>query len=126
MKKIISTNEAPAAVGPYSQAVLAKGELIFISGQLPINPSNNKMAEGIKDQTRQALLNIKAILESVGLGLDAVVKTTVYLQNIDDFKAMNEVYASIFKNNCPARAAFAVDSLPLGASVEIEAIAVSH
>ena len=121
--KAISTNTAPAAIGPYSQAIEAGG-LVFASGQLPINPSTGTFPEGgIKEQTRQSILNAQAILESAGCSLSNVVKTTVLLADIADFAAMNEVYASFFSEPFPARSAFAVRDLPKGALVEIEMIA---
>ena len=121
--KAISTNNAPAAIGPYSQAIEAGG-LVFASGQLPINPSTGTLPEGgIKEQTRQSILNAQAILESAGCSLSNVVKTTVLLADIADFAAMNEVYASFFSEPFPARSAFAVRDLPKGALVEIEMIA---
>ena len=121
--KAISTNNAPAAIGPYSQAIEAGG-LVFASGQLPINPSTGTFpGGGIKEQTRQSILNAQAILESAGCSLSNVVKTTVLLADIADFAAMNEVYASFFSEPFPARSAFAVRDLPKGALVEIEMIA---
>ena len=121
--KAISTNNAPAAIGPYSQAIEAGG-LVFASGQLSINPSTGTFPEGgIKEQTRQSILNAQAILESAGCSLSNVVKTTVLLADIADFAAMNEVYASFFSEPFPARSAFAVRDLPKGALVEIEMIA---
>ena len=121
--KAISTNNAPAAIGPYSQAIEAGG-LVFASGQLPINPSTGTFPEGgIKEQIRQSILNAQAILESAGCSLSNVVKTTVLLADIADFAAMNEVYASFFSEPFPARSAFAVRDLPKGALVEIEMIA---
>ena len=121
--KAISTNNAPAAIGPYSQAIEAGG-LVFASGQLPINPSTGTFPEGgIKEQTRQSILNAQAILESAGCSISNVVKTTVLLADIADFAAMNEVYASFFSEPFPARSAFAVRDLPKGALVEIEMIA---
>ena len=121
--KAISTNNAPAAIGPYSQAIEAGG-LVFASVQLPINPSTGTFPEGgIKEQTRQSILNAQAILESAGCSLSNVVKTTVLLADIADFAAMNEVYASFFSEPFPARSAFAVRDLPKGALVEIEMIA---
>ena len=121
--KAISTNNAPAAIGPYSQAIEAGG-LVFASGQLPINPSTGTFPEGgIKEQTRQSILNAEAILKEAGCSLANVVKTTVLLADIADFAAMNEVYASFFSEPFPARSAFAVRDLPKGALVEIEMIA---
>lgn len=122
--KAISTNNAPAAIGPYSQAIEANG-FIYASGQLPINPATGAFPEGgIKEQTRQSLLNAQAILKEAGSDLSKVVKTTVLLADIADFAAMNEVYASFFAAPYPARSAFAVRDLPKGALVEIEMIAV--
>lgn len=123
MKKIIATSEAPAAVGPYSQAVEAGG-MLYISGQLPIDPATKAMPDGVKAQTEQSLKNIAAILKEAGYTKDDVVKSTVLLQNIADFGAMNEVYAAFYTENPPARVAYEVAALPLGALVEIETIAV--
>lgn len=126
MKKVIATTNAPAAIGPYSQAVHA-GNVVFVSGQLPIDPATGAFAgDDIAAQTRQSLTNIKSILESDGLTMADVVKTTVLLQNIGDFAAMNEVYATFFEGDCPARAAFEVAALPKGALVEIEAVAYAE
>ena len=123
MKKVYATSNAPSAIGPYSQAVQA-GDVVFVSGQLPIDPATGEFAgEDIASQTRQSLTNIKAILESQGLGMEDVVKTTVLLQHISDFGAMNEVYGTFFEGDYPARAAFEVAALPKGALVEIEAVA---
>ena len=122
MKKVVATTNAPGAIGPYSQAIIA-GDNMYISGQLPINPATGEMPADIKAQTKQSLENIKAILESEGLSMKNVVKTTVLMQNIGDFTAMNEVYAEYFTEDCPARAAYEVAKLPKGALVEIEAIA---
>ncbi len=124
-KTILNSANAPAAIGPYSQGVSATGTITFVSGQLPIDPATGAFAgETIQEQTRQSLENIKAILEAGGLGLDDVIKTTVYLSDIADFAPMNEVYAQYFTAECPARAAFQVAALPKNALVEIEAIAV--
>ena len=121
--KAISTKNAPAAIGPYSQAIEAGG-MVFASGQLPINPATGAFPEGgIKEQTRQSILNAEAILKEAGCSLANVVKTTVLLADIADFAAMNEVYASCFSEPFPARSAFAVRDLPKGALVEIEMIA---
>ncbi|MDR7813409.1 RidA family protein [Lacrimispora sp.] len=123
MKKVLATEKAPAAIGPYSQGVRG-GDYVFISGQLPINPATGEFAgEDIVSQTKQSLTNIKSILESEGLSMANVVKTTVLLKNISEFGAMNEVYASFFEGDCPARAAYEVAALPKNALVEIEAIA---
>ena len=123
MKKIISTEKAPVAIGPYAQGVAA-GKLIITSGQLPLDPATGTFPEGIKEQTRQSLTNICAILEAVGADMSKVVKTTVLLKNIADFAAMNEVYAEFFAAPYPARAAFQVAALPKDALVEIECVAV--
>jgi len=124
MKQPISTNKAPAAIGPYSQGMVL-GELVFTSGQIPLDPATGTFPEGgIREQTRQSLLNVKAVLEAAGSDLGKVIKTTVFLQNMGDFAAMNEVYASFFEGSvCPARSAVEVAALPKGALVEIEAIA---
>lgn len=121
--KNLDTPKAPAAIGPYSQGIQTGG-LVFLSGQLPINPETGAFPEGgIKEQTKQSLLNAQAILESEGLSLKNVVKTTVLLSDINNFGAMNEVYAEFFDKPFPARSAFAVKDLPKGALVEIECIA---
>ncbi len=123
MKKIISSKSAPATIGPYSQAVEANG-MLFISGQLPIDVATGAFVDGgVKEQTRKSLENIGAILSEAGMGFENVVKTTVFLNDMNDFAAMNEVYATFFTSDCPARAAFQVVKLPKGALVEIEAIA---
>ena len=123
MNQSIHTDKAPAAIGPYSQAVQT-GNLVFVSGQLPIDPATGAFAgSDIASQTRQSLKNVQAILEAAGYSLSDVVKTTVLLHEIADFAAMNAVYAEFFTGTCPARAAFAVKDLPKGALVEIEAIA---
>ena len=123
MNRIIHTDLAPAAIGPYSQAVQT-GNLLFVSGQLPIDPVTGAFAgEDIASQTRQSLLNVKAILEAAGFSCADVVKATVLLADMGDFAAMNAVYAEFFPANCPARAAFAVKDLPKGAKVEIEVVA---
>ena len=125
MKKVIATKQAPAAIGPYSQGIEASGRMIFVSGQIPINPATGNIeAETIEEQTRQSLTNIQHLLEAAGAGMSDVVKTTVLLADIADFAAMNGVYAEFFKGDCPARAAFQVAAIPKGARVEIEAIAV--
>ena len=121
--KAISTSKAPAAIGPYSQAIDSGAGLVFLSGQLPIDPATGNLVEGIQEQTKQSILNAKAILEEAGLGLDRVVKTTVFLADMADFGAMNEVYSSYFATPFPARSAVAVKTLPKGALVEIECIA---
>ena len=121
--KVISTKQAPAAIGPYSQAIRV-GNLVFTSGQIPIDPATGSFVEGgIKEQTRQSLSNVRAILEEAGLSMANVIKTTVFLADMGDFGAMNEVYAEFFSAPFPARCAFAVKTLPKGALVEIESIA---
>ena len=123
MKKVISTSKAPAAIGPYSQAVQV-GNFLYTSGQIPIDPATGQFAEGgIKEQTRQSLLNVKAILEESGLTLGDVVKTTVFMADMNDFADMNSVYAEFFSEPYPARSAVAVKTLPKGALVEIEVVA---
>lgn len=122
MKKIIASPKAPKAVGPYCQAVDLNGTL-FVSGQLPVNPETGKMPEGIEAQTRQSLENLGAILEEAGLGYDDIVKTTVLLSDIANFGAMNAVYAEYFPTDKPARVCYQVAALPMGAMVEIDAVA---
>ncbi|MDE7073507.1 MAG: RidA family protein [Odoribacter sp.] len=124
MKKVINSPKAPKAIGPYSQAIEANGTL-YISGQLPVDVNTGKFVEGgIKEQTEQSLKNIGYILEEAGYSYANVVKTTCLLSDIANFASMNEVYAKYFTSECPARAAFAVKDLPLGALVEIEVVAV--
>ncbi|KGF18900.1 endoribonuclease L-PSP [Prevotella sp. S7-1-8] len=121
--KAINTDKAPAAIGPYSQAIHA-GKLVFVSGQLPVNPATGNFAEGgIKELTRQSLTNMKHILEAEGLKMSQVVKTTVFLADMADFAEMNEVYAEFFGKPFPARSAIAIKTLPKNARVEVECIA---
>ena len=121
--EVISTKKAPAAIGPYSQAIQV-GNLVYTSGQIPIDPATGVFAEGgIKEQTRQSLTNVKAILEEVGLTMSNVVKTTVFMADMNDFADTNSVYAEFFTEPYPARSAVAVKTLPKGALVEIEVIA---
>lgn len=123
MKKVISTELAPAAIGPYAQAVAVDG-LVITSGQLPINPATGAFPEGIAEQTRQSLNNVKAILAEAGTGMDRIIKTTVFLSDMNNFGAMNEVYATFFgEGGYPARSAVEVARLPKDALVEIEVIA---
>jgi 2-iminobutanoate/2-iminopropanoate deaminase len=122
MKSTISTNNAPGAIGPYSQAV-KMGDFLFVSGQLPIYPGTNEMPESVAQQTKQSLENVKAILEAAGSDLHHVVKTTVFLKDMNTFTQMNEVYQSYFTENYPARSAVEVARLPKEALVEIEVIA---
>lgn len=123
MKKVIHTDKAPKAIGPYSQAIENNG-MLFVSGQIPVDPATGKIAETIEAQTEQVLKNIGAILEEAGYTYADVVKTTCLLSDMDNFKPMNEVYARYFNENPPARAAFAVKALPMGVMVEIESIAI--
>jgi 2-iminobutanoate/2-iminopropanoate deaminase len=123
MKQSINANNAPAAVGPYVHAVAA-GELIFTSGQLGLIPESGQLPEGVEAQTHQALKNLSAVLEAAGSDFDHVVKTTVFLDDINDFGAVNAVYAEYFKSEVPARSCVEVAKLPKGGLVEIEAIAV--
>lgn len=123
MKKVIATPDAPKAVGPYSQAIEVNGTL-YISGQIPVNPADGTVPETIEAQSRQALKNVGAILAAAGLSYSDMVKTTVLLDDIADFSAMNAVYAEFFTGDKPARACFQVAALPMGVKVEIEAIAV--
>lgn len=123
MKKAIATSKAPAAIGPYSQGIEANG-FVYVSGQLPVDSATGEFAPGgAKEQAKQSLLNIKAILTEAGLSMDDIVKTTVFIKNMGDFAAVNEVYASFFEGACPARSCVEVAALPKGALVEIEAIA---
>ncbi len=124
MKRIISTDNAPRAIGPYSQAVEANGTL-YVSGQIPLDPKTMKVVEGgIKEQTTQVLKNIGAILEAAGYSYSDVVKSTCLLSDMNNFKEMNEIYGQFYTQDQPARAAFAVKDLPLGVLIEIESIAV--
>jgi 2-iminobutanoate/2-iminopropanoate deaminase len=122
-KDAILTSRAPAPVGPYSQAIRA-GNLIFVAGQIPIDPATGTMPDGIAEQTRQVLRNIQAVLEAAGASLADVVKSTVFLKDLGEFAAMNDVYATFFKDKPPARATVEVARLPKDARVEIDAIAV--
>ena len=123
-KKIIATTQAPAAIGPYSQGIAATGTAIFVSGQIPLDPVTGSVAgSSIETQARQSLSNVRAVLAAAGAGLENVVKTTVFLTDMNDFAAMNAVYTEFFKENCPARSAVQVVRLPKDVKVEIEAIA---
>jgi 2-iminobutanoate/2-iminopropanoate deaminase len=122
MKKVIYTPNAPAPVGPYSQAIESNGTL-YISGQIPVDPKTGNIPDNITDQTKQVFENIKAILDEAGYSFDHIVKMTVLLSDMNNFKAMNDVYATYYTENPPARAAFQVGRLPLDVMVEIEAIA---
>ena len=122
MKKVISTSKAPAAIGPYSQAIEV-GNLVFVSGQIPVDPATGKVEDDVKAQARQSLTNLSNILEEAGLSMENIAKTTVFLADIADFVAVNEVYATFFSVAFPARSAVAVKDLPKGVKLEIEAIA---
>jgi len=123
-KKVIHTDEAPQAIGPYSQAIQA-GNFLFLSGQIPLDPKTGELARGdIRQQTQQVLENIKGILESQGLGMEDVVKVTIFLNDIANFNQVNEVYATYFPSSPPARSTVKVTKLPRNASIEIEAIAL--
>ena len=122
MKEIIRTENAPAAIGPYSQAI-GTDNLIFVSGQIPFTPSGERVEGGIKEETVRVLKNLKAVLEEAGLSLAQVVKTTVYLKDMADFTAVNEIYGKYFTDHPPARATVEVSALPKGVKVEIDAIA---
>jgi len=126
MKQIISTNEAPTAIGPYSQAVRS-GSFLFCSGQIPLDPKSGEIVPGdVRAQTRRVLDNIAAVLRTEGLSFDNVVKTTIFLTNLGDFQRVNEIYGSYFKQDPPARSTVQVSALPKGANVEIEVIAASE
>lgn len=125
MKDLINTTNAPSAIGPYSQGIkVTASNTIYVSGQLPIDPKTSKMPEGIEKQTEQSILNIKSILEEAGSSLENVVKTTVYLKDMNDFNSMNQMYSKFFNEPFPARAAVEVARLPKDAKVEIEVIAI--
>ena len=120
--KVISTKNAPAAIGPYSQA-LDMGGMVFVSGQIPVDPATGEMADDVRAQAAQSLTNLKSILAEAGLGMSDVIKTTVFLADLGDFAAVNEVYASFFSEPYPARSCVQVAAIPMGAKVEIECIA---
>ena len=122
-KKIISTDKAPAAIGPYSQAVEVNG-LIYTSGMIPVVPKTGEIVSGIEAQARQALTNVRSLLEAAGSSMDKVIKTTVFIKNMDDFAAVNEVYASFFSGDFPARSCVEVARLPKDVLIEVEAIAL--
>ncbi len=125
MKKIVSTTEAPAAVGPYSQAVRT-GPLLFTAGQIPLDPHSGQIAsQDVGEQTRRVLDNLTAVLKAEGMDFSNIVKTTVFMTNLDDFQTMNEIYATYFKDQPPARSTVQVSALPKGAQVEIEVVAVA-
>lgn len=122
MKKVISTDKAPAAIGPYSQAMEANG-FVFVSGQIPVNPATGEVAQGIEAQARQSMENVMSLLAAAGVKAEDVVKTTVFIKDMNDFAAVNAVYAEYFKTECPARACVEVARLPKDVLVEVEAIA---
>ena len=122
MKKVISTTNAPAAIGPYSQAIEANG-FVFASGQIPVNPETGEIPEGIEAQAEQVMKNVKNLLEAAGTSVDQVVKTGVFIKNMDDFATINGIYAKYFAKDCPARSCVEVARLPKGGLIEIEAIA---
>lgn len=125
MKQIIQTNNAPQAIGPYSQAVMANGTL-YVSGQIPVVPATGAIvSDKVEDQARQVMENVKAVVEAAGLTLNNVVKTTVFIKNMDDFAVINGIYSEYFKENCPARACVEVARLPKDVLIEMEAIAVA-
>ena len=124
-KRAIATSEAPQAIGPYSQAVESAG-VIYLSGQIPLDANRGRLVEGsIEDETRKVLENLRAVLQTENLTLDAIVKTTVYLTNLEDFPRVNQVYAEYFKEPFPARATVQVSALPRGARIEIEGVAIA-
>ena len=123
MKKIIATDKAPGAIGPYSQAVESAG-LLFTAGQIPVNPENGTIPEGIEAQARQSLSNVQAVIESAGLSLENIVKVTVFLKDMNMFGAMNKIYGEFFTEKHPARSAVEVARLPKDVLIEIEAVAV--
>jgi 2-iminobutanoate/2-iminopropanoate deaminase len=124
VREPLSTSTAPAAIGPYSQAIHAEGRFLFLSGQIPLTPAGDLVQGDIREQTRQVLHNMSAVLESAGLSPRNVVKTTIFLSSMDHFAAVNEVYGGVFGENPPARSTVAVAGLPKGVDVEIEAVAV--
>jgi len=122
MKQPVETKKAPAAIGPYSQAVIC-GSTVYVSGQLPLDPATGLMPETTPEQARQSLANLRNILEAAGSGLDRVLRVGIFMVDLADFKAVNEVYAAFFTGVCPARSTVQVAALPLGAKIEIEAVA---
>ena len=122
MRKVVATTNAPAAIGPYAQANII-GNFVFTSGQLGMDPATGELKEGLEAQTHQVFANLKAILEEAGTSLDKVIKTTCFLQSMDDFAAMNAIYATYFEGDMPSRSAVEVANLPKGVLVEIEAVA---
>ncbi len=125
MKEIVSTDQAPAAVGPYSQATKANG-FVFCSGQIPYTPAGELVSEDVAEQASQCMKNVKAVLEAAGSSLDRIMKTTIFLKDMGDFKTVNEIYASFFESDPPARATVEVARLPLDVKVEIDAVALTN
>ncbi|HEY0866974.1 MAG TPA: RidA family protein [Fimbriimonas sp.] len=123
-REVVSTSKAPAAIGPYSQAVRAEGTMLFCSGQIPLTPDGNLVGGDVKQQAEQCLKNLSAVLAAAGATLENVVKTTIFLSSMDHFASVNDVYAAFFTNAPPARSTVAVAGLPRGVDVEIEAIAI--
>ena len=123
MKKVISTTNAPAAIGPYSQAIEVNG-MVFASGQIPVNPATGEIPEGIEAQAEQVMNNVKNLLEAAGTSVDQVVKTSVFIKNMDDFATINGIYAKYFAKDCPARSCVEVARLPKDVLLEMEAIAL--
>lgn len=121
-KTVISTDKAPAAIGPYSQAIQV-GDIVYTSGMIPVIPATGEIVEGIENQARQALTNVKSLLESINLSMSNVIKTTVFIKNMDDFAKVNEVYATFFEGEYPARSCVEVARLPKDVLIEVEAIA---
>lgn len=122
-KEIISTKKAPSAIGPYSQGMIV-GDLVFTSGQIPLNPESGELVTEISKATVQVMANLSAVLEAAGSSLEKVIKTTIFLQDLNDFEKVNEIYGDYFKDNLPARSCIQVAKLPKGATIEIEAIAI--
>ena len=122
-KEIISTKKAPSAIGPYSQGMIV-GDLVFTSGQIPLNPESGELVTEISKATIQVMANLSAVLEAAGSSLEKVIKTTIFLQDLNDFEKVNEIYGDYFKDNLPARSCVQVAKLPKGATIEIEAIAI--
>lgn len=125
MRKVISTNQAPAAIGPYSQAVEVNG-LIYTSGQIPVDPATGEIPQGIDAQAEQVMKNVKNLLEAAGSGMEHVIKTTVFIKDMNDFTAINQIYAAYFEGECPARSCVEVARLPKDVLMEMEAIAVKE
>lgn len=125
MKKVISTNQAPAAIGPYSQAIEVNG-MVFTSGQIPVNPATGEIPEGIEAQAEQVMKNVKNLLEAAGTSMDNVIKTTVFIKDMNDFTTINQIYAAYFEGDCPARSCVEVARLPKDVLLEMEAIAIKQ